>query len=146
MFIISIYVIHIASKQFDVILYADDTNMISPMGSFGSQISLQSISMTQISYNSSVALHNIQEWISINKLALNIKKTTFVIFHYHQKYIDNLILNLQISSEKIDRVAEFNFPRLTVDENFNWNAHIQKVSNKISRTFGVMCRWKNFLP
>ena len=70
------------------------------MGSFGSQISLQSISMTQISYNSSVELNNVHEWISINKLALNIKKNKFVIFHYHQKYIDSLILDLEISSKK----------------------------------------------
>ena len=65
-----------------------------------------------------------------------------MIFHYRQRYIDSLILDLQISSEKIERVAEFNFLGLTVDENLNWNTHIQKVSNKISRALGVMCRLK----
>ena len=56
-----------------------------------------------------------------------------MIFHYRQRYIDKLILDLQISSEKIESVAEFNFLGLPVDENINWNAHIQKVSNKIYR-------------
>ena len=102
--------------------------------------------MTQLSHNINVELNNIQEWLSINKLSLNVKKTKFMIFHYRQRNIDNLILDLQISSEKLERVAEFNFLGLTVDENLNWNAHIQKVSNKISRTLGVMCRLKNFLP
>ena len=102
--------------------------------------------MTQLSHNINVELNNIQEWLSINKLSLNVKKTKFMIFHYRQRNIDNLILDLQISSEKIEHVAEFNFLGLTVDENLNWNAHIQKVSNKISRTLGVMCRLKNFLP
>ena len=131
--------IHIASEQFNFILYADDTNMTSPMCSFSSQIALQSMPMTQFSHNINVELNNIQEWLSINKLSLNVKKTKFMIFHYRQRNIDNLILDLQISSEKIERVAEFNFLGLTVDENLNWNAHIQKVSNKISRTLGVMC-------
>ena len=43
--------IHIASEQFNFILYGDDTNMISPMCSFSSQIALQSISITQLSPN-----------------------------------------------------------------------------------------------
>ena len=146
LFIIYMNDIHIASKQFNFILYTDDTNMISPMCSFSLQIALQSISMTQLSHNINVELNNIQEWLSINKLSLNVKKTKFTIFHYRQRNIDILILDLQISSEKIERVAEFNFLGLTVDENLNWNAHIQKVSDKISRTLGVVCRLKNFLP
>ena len=137
LFIIYNYDIHIASEQFNLILYADDTNMISPLCSFSSQIALQSISMTQISHNVNVELNNIQEWLSIKKISLNFKKTKFMIFHYRQRNIDNLILDLQIRSEKIERVAEFNFLGLTVDENLNWNAHIQTVSNKISRTLGV---------
>ena len=35
-----------------------------------------------------------------NKLSLNVKKAKFMIFHYRQRNIDNLILDLQISSEK----------------------------------------------
>ena len=102
--------------------------------------------MVQLSHNINVELNNIHEWLSINKLSLNVKKTKFIIFHYRQRNIDDLILDLQINSETIERVTEFNFLGLTLDENLNWNAHIQKVSNKISRTLGVMCRLKNFLP
>ena len=146
LFIIFMNDIHIASKQFNFILYADDTNMINPMCSFSSQIPLQSISMVQLSHNINVELNNIHEWLSINKLSLNVKKTKFMIFHYRQRNIDDLILDLQINSETIERVTEFNFLGLTLDENLNWNAHIQKVSNKISRTLGVMCRLKNPPP
>ena len=126
LFIIYMNDIHIASKQFNFILYADDTNMISPMCSFSSQISLQSISMVQLSHNINVELNNIHEWLSINKLSLNVKKTKFMIFHYRQRNIDDLIFDFQINSETIERVTEFNFLGLTLDENLNWNAHIQK--------------------
>ena len=74
--------IHIASKQFNFIVYADDTNTISPMCSFSSQIQLQSISVVQLSHNSNVELNIIHEWLSINKLSLSVKKTKFMIFHY----------------------------------------------------------------
>ena len=39
-----------------------------------------------------------------------------MIFHYRQRNIDDLILDLQINSETIERVTEFNFLGLTLDE------------------------------
>ena len=48
--------------------------------------------------------------------------------------------------EPIERVTEFNFLGLTINEHLSWKPHIQKISNKIARTLGIMCRLKNFLP
>ena len=69
-----------------------------------------------------------------------------MIFHYRQRNIDSLIPNLKINSEPIKRVTEFNFLGLTIDEQLSWSPHIQKISNKISRTLGIMNRLKQFLP
>ena len=44
-----------------------------------------------------------------------LRKLNSLFFYYRQRSIDNLILDLQISSEKIERGAEFNFLGLTVD-------------------------------
>ena len=46
----------------------------------------------------------------------------------------------------IERVTEFNFLGLTINEFMNWNSHASKISNKISRTLGVMNRLKRYLP
>ena len=43
-------------------------------------------------------------------------------------------------------VEDFNFLGLTIDQHMTWNAHIQKISNKISRSLGVMNRLKRYLP
>ena len=43
-------------------------------------------------------------------------------------------------------MAEFNFLGLTLDECLNWKPHVQKISNKISRIIGALCRLKNYLP
>ena len=69
-----------------------------------------------------------------------------MLFHYRQRNVSNIIPNIVIGSEPIERVAEFNFLGLTIDENLDWNPHLQKISNKVSRTLGVMCRLKNYLP
>ena len=69
-----------------------------------------------------------------------------MLFHYRQRNISNIIPNIAIGSEPMERVAEFNFLGLTIDENLDWNPHLQKISNKVSRTLGVMCRLKNYLP
>ena len=53
---------------------------------------------------------------------------------------------LMINNAIIERVTEFNFLWLTVNEYMNWNSHTQKIANKISRTLGVMNRLKRYLP
>ena len=55
-------------------------------------------------------------------------------------------LDLEINEHPIDRVTEFNFLGLTIDENVCWKQHIQKVSAKVSRTLGSLCRLKRYLP
>ena len=56
--------------------------------------------------NINVELNNIKELVS----TLNFKKVKFMIFHYRQRNIDNLIPDLQINSETIERLYE-NVPR-----------------------------------
>ncbi len=46
----------------------------------------------------------------------------------------------------IERVQEFNFLGLTLNENLNWKNHINKISNIISRRIGILNKLKYFLP
>ena len=39
-------------------------------------------------------------------------------------------LKLTINDNPIEQVTEFNFLRITIDENVTWNAHITKTSIK----------------
>ena len=43
-------------------------------------------------------------------------------------------------------MIEFNFLGLTIDEHLNWNAHIQKISNKIVKSIVITNRSKRYLP
>ena len=91
-------------------------------------------------------MKNIFDWLAINKLSLNVQKTKFMLFHFHQRDISHIVPDLHINNHTLERVSEFNFLGLTIDENFTWNSHIQKISNKVSRALGVMSRLKRFLP
>ena len=46
----------------------------------------------------------------------------------------------------IERVTNFDFLGLTLNEHLNWKPHIDKIANKISRTIGILNRQKHFLP
>ena len=146
LFLIYMNDIHTASNKFDMILYADDTNLISPLCSFNSSLSCNKSEVEHMSQQINTELRNIQEWLNINKLSLNVSKTKYMIFHHYQRNITNIIPTLKINFEPIERVMEFNFLGLTIDEHLSWKPHIQKISNKIARTLGIMCRLKNFLP
>ena len=46
----------------------------------------------------------------------------------------------------IKQVNEFSFLGLTVNNHMDWNSHITKISNKITKTMGIMNRIKKSLP
>ena len=75
-----------------------------------------------------------------------IRKTKCMIFHYKQRYIENLIPQLKLNEQIIEQVTEFNFLGLTIDQHLTWNEHVQKISNKISNSLGIMYKLKRFLP
>ncbi len=50
---------------------------------------------------------------------------------------------LKIDDISIERVAEFNFLGLTLDEHLTWKCHLNKISNKISQCIGILNRLKN---
>ena len=133
-----------ACNRFFPILYADDTGLVSSLCSF---LHDEDVSNTcEISRNINDELYCVQEWLNVNRLSLNVSKTKYMIFHHRQRKIDGFIPDIRINDSPIERVTDFNFLGLQIDQHLNWNAHIQKCSNKISRTLGVMNRLKRYLP
>ena len=61
-----------------------------------------------------------------------------MIFHHPQRKIENMIPDLRLNSEPIEKVTDFNFLGLSTDECLSWKAHVQKISNKMSRNIGIV--------
>ena len=146
LFIIYMNDICMASEKFRAILFADDSNLLSTLCTFSTHVSSDSSSNKKISQNINIELASILEWLNINKLSLNVGKTKFMLFHFRQRKINHIVPSLEINGKSIEQANEFDFLGLRIDQNLTWNAHIQKISNKVSRTLGVMCRLKHFLP
>ena len=69
-------------------------------------------------------LSRISDWPAVNKLSLNPAKTKFMLFHNYQKTInEDDIPHLIINNTITERVTEFNFWGLTINEFINWNSH-----------------------
>ena len=108
LFIIYMNDIHNASTKFHAISFADDTNWTSALCSFDVNID-DNCNRMQLSADINKELKNIQVWLEMNKLSRNVTKTKFIIFHHKQRNIENLIPQLKLNEQMIERVTEFNF-------------------------------------
>ena len=144
LFIIYMNDIHTVSTNLNFILYADDTTLTSPLCSF-TYGGYHDINCVSTLINSEIT--KISEWLSVNKLSWNAHKTKFMIFHNYQKVMtDSDIPQLEINNTAIERVTEFDFLWITINELMNWWSHSVTIANKICRTLGVMNFLKRYLP
>jgi hypothetical protein len=140
LFIIYMNDVHTVSEKFNFIIFADDTTISSTLCSFSSN---DNINQTAVFINSE--LSKLSDWLSINKLSLNVEKTKLMIFRYSQRVLSH-VPTLKINNVDIERVTDFNFLGITLNESLSWHSHTSKIAGKISRTIGVMNRLKHILP
>lgn len=126
-----------ACNMFKPVIYADDTALCAVLEAFGSEKQV-------LETNINRELNLINEWFKINRLSLNSSKTKAMIFHTPQKKVNKI--KLQINDTEIEYVDQFDYLGIIFDSNMTWKPHLNKVSNKISRSIGVLNRLKHFLP
>ena len=129
-----------SSQSFRFILYADDTNLFTTV-----EYSLP-ISISNVSEILNNELKEINDWLSLNKLTLNIQKTKFMVFHPYQKDIAGLIPMLKINDVEIERVSSFKCLGILFDGNMSWKCHTDMISNKLSKYTGKLNKLKHYLP
>ena len=121
-----------SSNLLSFILFADDSNL------FYTHSNLNVLFDTVNS-----ELNNISSWIRANKLSLNIKKTSFMLFskkvtHHPQiVYIDN---------NQIPRTDCLKFLGLYIDQDLSWKQHVNYLCKIISRNVGIINKLKHFFP
>lgn len=115
-------------------LFADDTALFYPHSN--TQSIIKDIESD---------LENLLEYFNGNRLSLNLLKTKYMIFHSPRKKIqqhsDPCFRNIQI-----EKVSTFKYLGLHLDSCLLWDAHIKKVSSKISSLCGLMKRVRPFVP
>ena len=123
-----------SAPDLDFHLFADDSNL------FCSHKSLQCLEAKV-----NVELNNVNNWLCVNKLSLNIDKSNFVIFHPSQKKVQypiNLIINNKILEEK----KYVKYLGIIMDCNLNWKQHIHELSKKVSGSIGILSKLRHYVP
>ncbi len=111
-------------------------------------------------------LKKMSDWFRANKMALNISKTKYIIFHNKGKKIDLQGMSVYIDENvdplnpnpsnvhTLERIynqnpnkTEKSFKLLGVqlDENLNFNSHVSTLCNKLSRALFILRQVKNTL-
>ena len=111
-----------------MLAYADDTTLYFNLDDSTSEILLNT------------ELTKISDWLSSNKLSLNVKKTMFMVFHNPQRRVNYPIL--KSNNVNIERVSQFNFMGVILASSSKWDKHVAHASLKISRVSGVLYRLK----
>ncbi len=114
------------------IIYADDTTLSTTI-----EVILNNINNNNVESKINSEIACINKWLKCNELSLNISKCKYMICHMPQKRINKLQLNIEHTT--IDRITDFNFLGLTINEHLNWKSHTDKLSNNHNKL-------KHFVP
>ena len=114
------------------LLFADDTNLFK----CGKNASKLQDEVNQ-------ELNCISEWLKMNKLSLNIKKTHFMIFS--NKGAVKPQIDLYIDGHKITESSETKFLGVFIDSNLTWKYHITYISGKIAKGIGIITKARRLL-
>ena len=146
LFIMYIWIISVKSAPNSFLFYMliINTTMVSSMCMFTDTSSQEGSTMSNKINDLIVKVY---DWLSHKKISLNISKTKFMLFHNYQKVLpDTAVPKLKIHDSEIERLTEFNFLGLTINEYLDMTSHSNKTAHKISRTLGVMNILKHELP
>ena len=81
----------------------------------------------------------------MNRLSLNIDKTNYIIFHPYNKPMKDHI-TIKINNKVIDQKEFTKYLGVLMDSTLSWKFHISNISEKISRSIGIMYKLRPFLP
>lgn len=131
-FILYINDIYLTSPDLCFVLFADDTNAL---------VTGNNLKDLQLIVNR--GLIKIQDWLSSNKLVLNIDKTKIIVFSSSRKFCDRQQVKITLGDKRLEVVNKTNFLGLIIDENLDWKAHINQIKVKTSRIIGILFRTKH---
>ena len=112
--------------------HADDTKL------FSSGFNASSL---QVGVNNDLVI--IAEWLKVNKLSLNIKKTHFMCFSAKNK--PSPCISLQMDGEALVEVNKSKFLGVIIDNKLSWKDHISFVCRKVTRGIGVIIKARKVL-
>ena len=122
------------AKKLTFFLFADDTN-----------IYYESSNILDIQKTVNKELRKVRKWLEANRLALNIDKTNFVIFHSPQNIPNDRVI-IKFGRKKVNQETCVKFLGVLLDSSLSWKPHITELSKKLSRTVGLFDKTRHYAP
>ena len=92
-------------------------------------------------------LNRVYTWLSANKLTLNLTKTKFMLVASRQKLSTfPEIPSFRINDHPVKQVSSTKSLGVHIDQNINWECHIQNICKKIASAFGAIKRIRHLTP
>ena len=120
------------SDKLRFFLFADDTN-----------IYYDSDDLVELEKTVNQELRKLSQWLNINRLALNVGKTNFVIFRAKKKIYHNVTLIM--NRKAIEQKDHVKYLGVLMDQHLNWKKQIANVTKKISRGVGILAKLRSYL-
>ena len=135
LYLIYINDINVSLTHSNSILYADDTTLIVIGDTY-----------EDIFQYANDDLVSLSEWLSLNKLTMNLTKTKYITYTLSNRNTKpSGDLKIILNGTDIERVDEYKFLGIYVDEHLTWKPHMNKILSKIRRNLGVVRKISCFM-
>ena len=122
------------SKILTFYLFADDTN-----------IYYESSNTFDLQRKMYIELKKVKKWLDANRLALNIEKTKFVLFH-SPTWKSTDPITIRFGRKKVCQEKFVKFLGVLLDETPSFRFHLAELSKKLSRVTGIFFKCRHLLP
>lgn len=120
------------SEKLFALLFADDSNMF-----------LSGKNIDELVNSMNIEMEKVTDWLNVNKLSLNLKKTHYMIFRGRRTKL-NVNSKLIINNTVIAMEKKTKFLGVIIDENLLFKNHILYVKGKISRSLGILYKCRKY--
>jgi exonuclease III len=123
-------------KKGNIKMFADDTNIFY---SGNSVMDMKSVIEKD--------LETLYEWLKVNKLSVNVKKSNFMLIQSNQKEkMNDLNIKLKLCNSEMEEVNFCKYLGVYIDSNLSWQHHIAMVCKKIRPIIGVLSKVRHLIP
>ena len=123
-------IFNMAPENFNFSFSPDDTNVLF------SQENLETLELIV-----NTELNNLFNWLTSNKLTLNIEKTNFVIFTFPRLIF---LIMKKIRMCILEHKNCIKFLGLLINENLSWKDHVHTLTTKRSKTVALIAKLRHW--
>ena len=120
-------------SSFLSIMYADDTTLVNSDASYENLINV-----------GNAELKLFFDWSLSNRLSVNVEKTYYMIFG--NRRVDDHSHNFLLGNAQLSMCDASKFLGINLDAKLTFNHHIELITNKVSKSIGIMFKLQNLLP